>query len=99
MASGQDIPEYRKLPKKEQDLFRSIVRFYETKQYKKVGPAVENGEWQASSRGGRSFGVCFASSRPVPMGGVCLTGTQGRGCCAQKVSQSWRNTGDERADA
>jgi len=28
-------PENRKLPKKEQDLFRSIVKFYETKQYKK----------------------------------------------------------------
>lgn len=36
MAEQKGIPENRKLPKKEQDLFRSIVKFYETKQYKKV---------------------------------------------------------------
>lgn len=37
------IPENRKLPKKEQDLFRSVVKFYETKQYKKVGARTMQG--------------------------------------------------------
>lgn len=31
------IPECRRLPKKEYDLYKSIGRFYEIKQYKKVG--------------------------------------------------------------
>lgn len=32
----QAVPECRRLPKKEADLFKSIVKFYEIKQYKKV---------------------------------------------------------------
>lgn len=32
----QAIPEGRKLPKKEMDLYRSIVKYYEIKQYKKA---------------------------------------------------------------
>jgi len=33
--AAKDVPDNRILPKKEQDLFRSTVKFYETKQYKK----------------------------------------------------------------
>jgi hypothetical protein len=32
------IPECRRLPKKEHDLFKSIIKHYEIKQYKKVRP-------------------------------------------------------------
>ena len=36
VAGGGGRPDKQELPKKEADLFRSIVKHYETKQYKKV---------------------------------------------------------------
>lgn len=85
MAEQAGVPECRRLPKKEHDLFKSIVRFYEIKQYKKVCRASMPGFLR----------VCETDPTPLPTTATAPTGRQGRRRGAEEVPQARGDAGDE----
>jgi hypothetical protein len=66
------VPDCRKLPKKEHDLFRSIIKHYEIKQYKKVRGGV------GCCVGGKGWLLPFSFRLPPPFWGLSIGGKRAR---------------------